>query len=44
MAIDECCDICRIGGFANVVGDIEGEEIAGCDEAVNGFEIDVVGI
>jgi hypothetical protein len=33
-----------IGGFSDVIGDIEGEEIAGRDEAIDGLEIDVVGI
>ena len=34
----------RVGGFADVIGDIEGEEIAGYDEAIDGAEVDVVGI
>ncbi len=44
MALDESGDVCRIRGLTDVVGDIEGEEIAGSDEAINGAEIYVVRI
>jgi hypothetical protein len=42
--VDERGDVRRIGGLADVVGDVEREEIAGRDEAVHGGEVDVVGI
>jgi len=41
---DECCDVGRVGGRADVVCDVEGEEVTGSDEAVDGREVDVVGI
>ncbi len=44
VVVDECGDVGRVGGFADVIGDIEGEEITWGDEAVHGLEIDVVGI
>ena len=44
VLVDEGFDICGIGGLANVIGNVEGEEITGSDEAVDGGEVDVVGI
>jgi len=44
MILDKGGYVSRISGFANVVGDIEGEEVTRRDEAIHGREIDVVGI
>ena len=44
MFVDKRGDIRGIGGLADVIGDIEGEEIAGRDEAIHRLEVDVVGI
>ena len=44
MAVDEGRHVGGIGGLADVVGDVEREEIAGRDEAVHGGEVDVVGV
>mgnify|MGYP006080570085 FL=1 len=41
---DEGFDVFGCGGFADVVCDVEGEEVTGSDEAVDGREVDVVGI
>lgn len=44
MVGDEGFDVFGCGGFADVICDVEGEEVAGGDEAVDGGEVDVVGI
>ncbi len=44
MFRDEGGDVGGIGGFTDVVGDVEREEIAGRDEAIDGGEVDVVGV
>ena len=44
VLFDESCYVCRICGFADVVCDIEGEEITRSDETVDRAEIDMVGV
>ena len=41
---DEGVDVGRIGGGADVVCDVEGEEVTRSNEAVDGGEVDVVSI
>ena len=44
MALDEGVDIGCLGRLADEVGDIDGEEVAGGEKAVDGGEGDVVGV
>ena len=44
MRVDEFLHIGRCGGFADAVGDVDGEEIGGRDETIDGFEADMVGV
>ena len=44
MLCDEGFHVGGIGGFANVIGNVEGEEVTRSDEAIDGGEIDVIGV
>lgn len=44
VVCDEGFDVGRVGGFADVVGDVEGEEVTRGDKAVDSGEVDVVSI
>ena len=44
MPVDKACDIEWICGLPDVVGDVDGEEVAGLDEAFVGLQVDVIGI
>ena len=44
VAGEKGADVFRAGGLADVIGDVEREEIAGIEEAIDGVEVDVVGI
>ena len=44
MAVGERLDRVRGGGLADRIGHVDGVEIAGGEEAVHGFEADVVGV
>ena len=38
------CDRFRRGGFADGIGDVNGEKVGGVEKAVHGFEADMVGV
>ena len=44
VAVNEGLERGGVGGFADAVGDVNGEEIRVGDKAIHGFEADVVGV
>ena len=44
MLVDEGFNVGGIGGFANVIGNVQGEEVTGSNETVDGAKVDVIGI
>ena len=44
MAVDEGGDVGGVGGLADLVGDVDGEEVAGGGVAGEGGAVDVVGV